>query len=122
MTTRAGGRGMPGATQLERGEEVVSQVWEWWFYKFDPPLHNYGTPHTAPCTMAKLMATRSPPASTLASPLPALFSPCHGRLSNAKDVGRHVQNQQCSPGVSCLCRFARVVRLIFAATCLIFPD
>ena len=44
-----GGGGMPGATQLEREAEVVSQVWEWWFLKFDLPLRNYGTPHTAPC-------------------------------------------------------------------------
>ena len=48
-------------------------MWEWMFLKFDLPLRNYGTPHTAPCTMAKLMATRSPPPSTLASPPPALF-------------------------------------------------
>ena len=54
------GRGMPGATELEREAEVVSQVWEWWFLKFDLPLRNYGTPHTAPFTMAKIMATRSP--------------------------------------------------------------
>ena len=115
-----GGGGMPGATELEREGEVVSQVWEWWFLKFDLPLRNYETPHTAPCTMAKLMATRSPPPSTLASPPPAFFSPCHGRLGNAKDVGRHVQSQQCSPGVFCLCTLACVFRLIFAASCLIF--
>ena len=69
---------MPGATQLEREGEVVSQVWEWWFLKFDLPLRNYGTPHTAPCTMAKLMPTHSPPPSTLVSPPLALFSSCHG--------------------------------------------
>ena len=97
---------MPGATQLKREGEVVSQVWEWWFLKFDLPLRNYGTPHTAPCTMAKAMATRSAPPSTLASPPPALFSPCHGRLGHAKDVGRHVQSQQRSPGVYCLCTLA----------------
>ena len=67
------GGGMLGATELEREGEVVSQVWEWWFLKLDLPLRNYGTPHTAPCTMAKLMATRSPPPSTLASPPPTLF-------------------------------------------------
>ena len=113
VTARAarGGGGMPGATQLEREGEVV-----------DLPLRNYGTPHTAPCTMAKLMANRSPPPSTLASPPPALFSPCHGRLGNAKDVGRRVQSQQCSPGVFCLCTLGCVFRLIFAASCLIFRD
>ena len=88
-----GGGGLPGATELERGGGVVSQVWEWWFLKFDLPLRNYGTPHTAACTMAKLMATRSPPPSTLGSPPPALFSSCHGRLGHAKDDGRHVQTQ-----------------------------
>ena len=58
-----GGGGMRGVTQLEREGEVVLQVWLWWFLKFDLPLRNYGTPHTAPCTMAKLMATRSTPPS-----------------------------------------------------------
>ena len=107
------------ATQLEREGEVVSQVWVWWFLKFDL---NYGTPHTAPCTMAKLMATHSPPPSTLASPPLALFSPCHGRLGHAKDVGRHAQSEQRSPGVFCLCTLACVYKLIFAATCLVFRD
>ena len=113
---------MPGATQLEREGEVVSQVWEWWFLKFDLPLRNYGTHHTAPCTMAKLMATRSRPPSTLASPLLALFSPCHGRLGDAKDVGRHVQSQQRSPRVFGLCTLACVYGLIFAVIRLIFRD
>ena len=117
-----GGGGMPGATQVEREGEVVSQVWEWWFLNFDLPLRNYGTPHTAPCTMAKLMATHSPPPSTLASPPLALFSPCHGRLGHAKDVGRHVQSEQRSPGVFCLCTLACVYELTFAATCLMFRD
>ena len=92
-------------------------MWEWWLLKFDLPLRNYGTPHTAPCTMAKLMATRSPPPSTLASPPPALFSPCHGRLGHAKELGRDVESQQCSPDVFCLCTLACVYRLIFAASC-----
>ena len=108
---------MPGATQLEQEGEVVSQVWEWWFLKFYLPLRNYGTPHTAPCTMADLMATHSPPPSTLASPPLALFSPCHGRVGNEKDVVRHVRNQPSSPGVFCVCTLACVFRLIFAASC-----
>ena len=87
MTTRAVGGGMPWATQLEREGEVVSQVWKSWFLKFDLPFCNYGTTHTAPCTMAKPMATRSPPPSTLTSPPPALFYPCPGHVGNAKDVG-----------------------------------
>ena len=42
MTTRSRGvGGMPGATQGERGAEVVFKVWEWWFLKFDLPLCNY---------------------------------------------------------------------------------
>ena len=117
-----GGGGMPGATELEREAEVVSQVWEWWFLKFDRPLRNYRTRHTAPCTMAKLMATRSPPPSTLASPPPALSSPYHGRVGNAKDVFRHASGQQSSPGVFCLCTLACVFRLMFAASSLIFQD
>ena len=104
------GVGMPGAMQLERGRGVVWQVWEWWFSKFDLPLRNYGSLHTAPCTMAKLMVTRSPAPSTLASPPPSLFSPCHGRLGNAKDVGRHFESQQCRPSVFCLCTLACVFR------------
>ena len=82
-----GGGGMPGATRLEREGEVVLQMWEWWFLKLDLPSRTHGTPHSAPCTMAKLMATRSPTPSTLASPPPALFSHCHGRLGHAKDAG-----------------------------------
>ena len=109
-----GGGGMPGATQLEMEAEVVSQMSEWKFLKFDLPLCNYGTPHTAPCTIGKLMATRIPPPSTLASPAQALFSPCHGRVRNAKDVVPHVGSQQSSPGVFCLCMLACVFRLIFA--------
>ena len=73
-------------------------MWEWWFLKFDLLLRNYGTPHTAACTPAKLMATRRPPPSTLASPPPALFLPCHGCH------GSH----QSSPGVFCLCTLACV--------------
>ena len=113
---------MPWATQLEREGQVVSQVREWWFLKFDLLLRNYETPHTAPCTMAKLMATHSPSPSTLASPPLALFSPCHGRVGNDKDVVRHVRNQQSSPGVFSLCTLACVFRLIFAASWLIFRD
>ena len=117
-----GGGGMPGGAPVEREGEVVSQMWEWWFLKFDLPLRNYGTPNTAPCTMAKLMATHSPLPSTLASPTLALFSPCHGRLGHAKDVGRHVQGQQRSPSVFCLCMLACVYELIFPSIRLIFRD
>ena len=52
---------MPGATSLENEAEVVLQVWEWWFLKFDLPLRTLGTPHVAPCTMATLMSNHSPP-------------------------------------------------------------
>ena len=60
-----GGRGMPGATALQREGKVVLKAWEWWFIKFDLPLCHHWAPHTAPCTMAKLMATQSRPPSTL---------------------------------------------------------
>ena len=56
--TRPGG--MPGVTCLEREAEVVLQVWEWWFLKFDLPLRTLGTPHVAPCTIATLMSNHSP--------------------------------------------------------------
>ena len=113
---------MPGATQLEREGEAVPQVWDWWFFKIHLPLRNYGTPPTAPCTMAKLMPTRSPPPSTLASPPPALFSPCQGRVGNAKDVVRHVGSQQSRTGVFFLCTLACVFQLIFAASLSMFRD
>ena len=54
---------------------MVLQVWEWWFLKFDLPLRDYGTSHTALCTMAKMMATPNPPSSTLLSPPQLLFHP-----------------------------------------------
>ena len=41
------------------------QVWEWWFLKFDLPLRTQGTPHVAPCTMATLMSSHSPPPMSL---------------------------------------------------------
>ena len=39
-----GGGGMPEAASLEREAEVVLQVWEWWFLKFDLPLRTQRTP------------------------------------------------------------------------------
>ena len=59
---------MLGATALEREGEVVLQAWEWWFSKYDPPLRHHGAPHTGPCAMPKLMASCSPPRSTLSLP------------------------------------------------------
>ena len=56
---------MPGATSLEREAEVVLQVWEWWFLKFDLPLRTLGTPHVAPYTMATVMSNPSPPLMSL---------------------------------------------------------
>ena len=113
---------MPRAMQGEREAEVVLQVWAWWFLKFHIPLCNYGTPHTAPCTMAKLTATCSPPLSTLASPPPSLCSPCHGLIGNEANVGRYAQRKQASPGVFCMCPPACVFRLIFVLLSLIFVD
>ena len=75
---------MPGATSLEWEAEVVLQVWEWSLLKLAVPLRHYGTPRMAPCTMAKLMATQSPPSSTLLSPPPALVSPIHGPRLDCK--------------------------------------
>ena len=87
-TAGGGGAGMPGASALQREAEVVFQVLEWWFLKFDLPLCTHGAPHSSPCTMAKLMAPQSqPPSTLLLSPPPALFSPCHGHI-----VRRHEGN------------------------------
>ena len=59
---------MPGATTLQREGEVVLQALVWWFLNFDLPLRHHGAPHTARCTMAKLMATQRPPPSTFSLP------------------------------------------------------
>ena len=89
--------------------------------KFDLPLRNYGTPIPPHAPWPNSWPPVAP------RPLPLLpqrhfFFSCHGRLGNAKDVGRHVQSQQCSRGVFCLCTLTCVFRLIFAASCLIFRD
>ena len=64
------------------------QAWEWWFLKFDVPLRTHGAPHSAPCTMGKLMATQSPsPSTLLLSPPPALLSPCHGHIVRRHEGG-----------------------------------
>ena len=65
---------------FEREGEVVLQAWVWWFLKFDLPLQHHGAPHTAPCTMAKLMSTQSPPPSSFSSRPPAFVLPPHGPL------------------------------------------
>ena len=70
--TARGGGGGPAATSLEREVEVVLQVWEWWFLKIDLPLRTLGTPHVAPCTMATLIPTHSPPPMSLSLAPPAL--------------------------------------------------
>ena len=76
--TAQGGGGMPGATSLKREAEVVLQVWEWWYLKFDFPLRALGTPHVAPCTMATLMSNHRPPPMSLSLAPLALVSPIHG--------------------------------------------
>ena len=74
----ARGGGVPGATALRPEGEVVLQAREWWFLKFDLPLQPHGAPHTAPCTMAKLMTTQSSPPSNFSLPPRALVSPPRG--------------------------------------------
>ena len=79
LTARGGG--MPGALALQSKAEMVLQACKWWFLKFHLQLRTHGAPHSALCTMAKLMATQSPPRSILAfSPPPAIVSPCHGHI------------------------------------------
>ena len=109
-----GGGGMPVATQPELEADIFLQVLDSKLLKFDLRLCKYGTPHTAQCTVGKLVATRIPPPSPLAFPAQALFPPCHGRVGNAKDVVSHVGSQHWSRGVLCLRTLACVFRLIFA--------
>ena len=86
-TSRGGG--MLEATALEREAEVVWQAWECWFSKFDLPLQHHEAPHTAPCTMAKLMATKSTPPSSFLSPPLAVVSPIRGpRQPEGRDWAR----------------------------------
>ena len=69
-TTRPlGGGGVPGATSLKREAEVVLQVCERWFLKFDLPLRTLGTPHVTACTMGTVMSTQSPPPPHVLCPL-----------------------------------------------------
>ena len=84
----ARGGGMPGAAASEWEAEVVLQAWEWWFSNFDLPLPHHGAPHTAPCTMAKLMATQSPPHSSFSSAPLALVSPIHAPSHAEGPLGR----------------------------------
>ena len=65
-----------------------------WSGGFDLPLQHHGAPHTAPCTMAKLMATQSPAPSSFLSRPPALVSPPHGPRNVEVPLGGHVE----SPG------------------------
>ena len=71
---------------------MVLQAWEWWFLKIDLPLQHHGAPHTAPCTMAKLMATQSPPLSSFSSPPLVLVSPPHGPRHVQVPLGGHVES------------------------------
>ena len=94
------GRGrVPGATALQREGEVVLPARQWWFLKFDLPLQYHGGPHTAPCTMAKHMATQSPPPSFFSSRSLALVSPPHGPRNVEVPLGGHVESPRRPPGI-----------------------
>ena len=97
-TGRVGG-GVLGATALERDGKVVLQAWAWWFLKCDLPLQHHGATYTAPCTMAKLMATKSPPPSFFSSCPQALVSPPHGPRNVEAPLGAHVESPSKSPGM-----------------------
>ena len=112
-TARGGGGGMPGATALEGVGGVVLQAWEWWFLKFDLPLQNHGAPHTAPCTMANLMATQSAPPSSFSSPPPALVSPIHGPRHVEGPLGRDDESPRRPPGMRVLLVVCIFCSLIF---------
>ena len=62
-TARVGG--MLVASAWQREAEVIFQAWERWFLKFHVPLRTHGASGGVPCTMAKLLATQSPPNCTL---------------------------------------------------------
>ena len=107
--TARGGGGMPGATSLEREAEVVLEVWEWWFLKFDLPLRTLGTPHVAPCAMATLMSNHSPPPMSLSLAPPALVSPIHRSMDPAAMealVEKTMQNMTDKVVCACACVFA----------------
>ena len=113
-TVRGGGGGrMPGAMALEREAEVVLQAWEWWFLKFDLPLQHHGAPHTAPCPMAKLMATQSPPPSSFSPPPLALVSPPHGPRHFEGPLWGHVESPRRPPGMLVLLVVCFLCSLIF---------
>ena len=97
--TARGGGGMPGATSLEREAEVVLQVWEWWFLKFDLPLRTQGTPHVAPCTMATLMSSHRPPPMSLSLAPPSLVSPIHRPRRNGGVDGEDVREDEQQSGM-----------------------
>ena len=107
-TARARG-GMPGATALEREAEVALQGWECWFLKFYLALQHHGAPHTAQCTIAKLMATQSPLLSCFSSPLLALVLPPHGPRHEVP-LGGRVESPRRPRGMLVLLVFAFCVR------------
>ena len=117
-TARRGG--MPGATALEREAEVVLQVWKWCFSTFDLPLQHHGAPHTAPCTMAKLMATQSPPSSSFSSPPLALVSPIHGPKHGEGPLGRDEKSPRRPVGMLVLPLVFILSSLVFGYSQLIF--
>ena len=88
-TAWRGGGGMLGATSLEREAQVVLQVWEWWFLKFDLPLRPLRTPHVAACTMATLMSIHSPPAMSLSLASLPLVNHIHGPGDDGGDNGKN---------------------------------
>ena len=53
-TARARVGGMPGATLIQLGTDVVLHVWEWWVFKLEQPHRDIGFSHVVACTMATL--------------------------------------------------------------------
>ena len=76
----------------------------------DPPASGRSWPLPS---WARYVQSRPSLVETMDWIRPLTFSPCHGRLGHAKDVGRHAQSEQRSPGVFCLCMLACVYQLIF---------
>ena len=118
-TARGGRGGMLGAMALQPEVKVVLRVWEWWFLKSHLPLRHHGAPHTVPCTMAKLMATQSPPPSGFSLPPLDLLSPPRG----PKKVDVPLLGPSKSPrrplGMLALLLFMIPCELLFRQSCLI---
>ena len=114
-----GGEGVPGATSLEREAEVVLQVWQWWFLKFDLPFRTQGIPHVAPCTMATLMSTHNSPTMSLPSE-PQLLSALSMDPATMEVMMEKMMEKMTNKVVwACVCVFLLASRAHFVSVCFV---